>query len=175
MIKHGKFVAAAVAAVIAASAYAAVPGQARGITVGASVKDAGGGEVGTVTAVNGQTATVRTDRHEVQLPVGSFTPHQGVLLIGMSRDQLNAEVEKAMAAARATLAPGVAVRGSAGIIVGTLEAIDDQFATLKLTSGKVVRVPRAGIAPGQGGAVVGISAADLNAAAQAQTGSASSS
>lgn len=175
MIKHGKFVAAAVAAVIAASAYAAVPGQARGITVGASVKDAGGGEVGTVTAVNGQTATVRTDRHEVQLPVGSFTPHQGVLLIGLTRDQLNAEVEKSTAAARAMLAPGVAVRGSAGTIVGTLEAIDGQFATLKLTSGKVVRVPRAGIAPGQGGAVVGISAADLNAAAQAQTGSASSS
>lgn len=165
----------ALAFAIAFGAHAAAAGQARSVAVGASVKDPAGGQVGTVTAVNAQTVTVKTDRHEVQLPIGSFTPHQGSLLIALTRDQLNAEVEKSMAAAQAMLAPGVTVRGSAGAVLGTLEAIDAQFATLKLTSGKVVRLPRAGIAPGKDGAVVGISAAELNAAAEAQTAPASSS
>lgn len=145
---------------------AAALAQAPAVTVGAVVKDSTGGAVGTVTAVQGTTATVRTDKHEVSLPVASFTPHNGALLIGMTRAALNAEVEKSLATAQAALAPGATVRGTAGAVVGTLESIDTAFATVRLTSGKLVRIPRAGIAPGTGGAVIGITAGELEAAAQ---------
>ena len=144
----------------------AAVGQAPAVTVGAAVKDIAGGAVGTVTAVQGTTATVRTDKHEVSLPIASFTPHNGALLIGMTRAALNAEVEKSLAAAQAALAPGATVRGTAGAVLGTLESIDAAFATVRLTSGKLVRVPRTGIAPGAGGAVIGITASALEAAAQ---------
>ena len=41
--------------------------------VGATVTDQQGGTVGTVIAVDGDMVVIRTDRHETQLPVDSFT------------------------------------------------------------------------------------------------------
>ncbi len=52
----------------------------------------------------------------------------------MTRDQLNAEVEKTLAAATAKIVAGASVTGSQGGNVGTIEAIDDQFVTVKLVS-----------------------------------------
>ncbi len=156
---------------IAASAMALQPalaqdaGAAAGIAAGAKVTDANGGEVGSVTKVDGQFLVVKTDKHEVRLPVSSFRPHDGALLFGMTRDQLNAEVEKTLAAASAKIVAGAAVSGSQGGAVGTIDAIDDQFVTVKLTSGKKVRLPRAAVAPGPNGAVIGMTVAELEAAA----------
>lgn len=166
MIIRNTLLAGALSAALAAAVGMPALAQAA-VTVGAKVKDTAGGEVGTITAVNGSTVTLKTDKHEVQLPVASFTAHQGGLLMAMTRDQLNAEVDKSLAAAQANLTPGVTVRGAGGVTVGTLDAIDAQFATLKLTSGKLVRIPRSGIAADANGAVVGITAAELSAAADA--------
>jgi preprotein translocase subunit YajC len=145
---------------------AAQQGQAA-ISAGAKVTDPQGGDVGTVTRVDGQFYLVKTDRHEVRLPASSFTPHNGALLFGMTRDQLNAEVEKTLAASNAKLVAGAAVTGSQGGNVGTIEAIDAQFVTVKLTSGKLVRLPRAAVAAGADGAVIGMTVAELEAAADA--------
>ena len=57
--------------------------QTAGISVGMQVVDTSGGAVGTVTGINGDVLTVKTDRHEVALPRSSFTPSEGKLLFGM--------------------------------------------------------------------------------------------
>lgn len=133
---------------------------------GARIKDTKGGDVGTVVRADGQFVVLRTDRHEVQLPRASFTPHEGAFLIAMTRDELNADVDKTLAQADEKLVAGASVIGSQGSPVGTIDGIDDQHVTLKLTSGKLVKMPRSGIAPGPNGAVIGMTADQLAAAAQ---------
>jgi preprotein translocase subunit YajC len=134
-----------------------------GFAVGTPVTDANGGAVGTVSAVNGNVVTVKTDKVEANLDKSSFTPHEGKLLVGLSQAELNAAVEKDQAAAAASLAVGATVKGSAGSAVGTIESIDADFVTLKLASGKLVRLPRNGIAGSASGAVIGLSAEQLEA------------
>ena len=157
------FVALASAALaLAGPAYA----QADGFTVGAQVLDSSGNSVGTVTAVSGDVVTVKTDKLDANLGKASFANQDGKLYIGMSQAELNAAVEKDKAAAEASLAVGAPVKDSAGAAAGSIEAIDAEFVTLKLASGKSVRLPRNGIAGSANGAVVGVAAADLEASAQ---------
>jgi preprotein translocase subunit YajC len=176
MTVRNKLFASAIAAALftagAASQPAPAQGAQAGIAAGAQVKDTNGGDVGTVTKVDGQFVILKTDKHEVRLPVASFTAHQGHFLMAMTRDQLNAEVDKAQSAAAAKLAAGATVVGSQGGNVGTIEAIDAQFVTLKLTSGKVVRLPRNAVAASATGGVIGMTAAELEAAAAQATGGA---
>lgn len=152
---------------IPAAAQAPAPPAGAAATVGMAVKDTQGGDVGSVIKVEPGFLVVKTDKHEVRLPSSSFTPHDGVLLFGMTRDQLNAETERALAAAAAKIAPGAAVSDSSGGAVGTISAVDPQFVTVKLASGAEVRLPRSAVAPGPNGAVVGTTAAQLEAAARA--------
>jgi hypothetical protein len=147
----------------AAPASVALAQQAAGFTVGMQVTDAKGAPVGTVTAINGDIVTVKTDRLEANLAKSSFAQDQGKLLVGMTQAELNAVVEKDQAAAEASLAVGAAVKGSAGSPVGTIDAIDAEYVTIKLSSGKLVRLPRAGIAGSASGAVIGLTAEQLEA------------
>ncbi|HET9353905.1 MAG TPA: hypothetical protein VFO32_07900 [Sphingomicrobium sp.] len=156
------FVAFASAALaLAAPAHA----QADGFTVGAQVLDPSGNSVGTITAVNGDVVTVKTDKVDATLGKGSFAQQDGKLYIGNTQAELNALVEQTNAAAAASLAVGAPVKDSGGAAVGTIEAIDAEFVTLKLASGKSVRIPRSGIAGSANGAVVGLTAADLESSA----------
>ena len=145
----------------------AQPALAQAPSAGAQVRDTKGGEVGTITKVDGQFVIVKTDKHEVRLPVSSFTAHEGAFLMAMTRDQLNAEVDKTLASASAKLVPGANVTGAQGGAVGTIDSLDEQFVTVKLASGKLVKLPRKSVAPGPDGAVIGLSVADLEAAAGA--------
>jgi len=146
---------------LAGPAYA----QAGGFTPGTQVLDSSGNPVGTVTAINGDVVTVKTDKLDANLGKASFAEQDGKLYIGMTQAELNAAVEQDQAAAAASLAVGAPVKDSAGGEAGTIEAIDADFVTLKLASGKSIRIPRSGIAGSAGGAVVGLSAADLEASA----------
>ena len=139
--------------------------QAGGFTVGAQVLDTKGNPVGTVTAVNGDVVTVKTDKVEANLGKASFAQDGGKLYIGNSQAELNALVEKEKAAAEASLAVGKPVKGAQGADVGTIEAIDAEFVTLKLVSGKSVKIPRAGIAGSANGAIVGMTAEAIESAA----------
>ncbi len=123
--------------------------------------------MGTVSRVDGQFVILKTDKHEARLPVSSFTAHNGGLLVAMTRDELNAAVEKTMAEASQKITVGAIVSGSQGGTVGTINALDEQFVTVKLGSGKLVRLPRTSIAPGPNGAVIGMTVAELEAAAAA--------
>jgi len=158
------FIAVASASLAVAAPLSPVLGQASGgFAVGTPVTDANGGPVGTVTALNGDVVTVKTDRFETNLAKASFAEQDGKLLIGMTQAELNGVIEKDQAAAEASLAVGAPVKGSAGTAVGTIDAIDAEFVTLKLESGKSIRIPRSGIAGAASGAVIGLSAAELDA------------
>ena len=155
--------------VLLASASLALAGpafaQADGFTVGAEVLDSSGNPVGTVTSVSGDVVTVKTDKLDANLGKASFAQQDGKLYVGMTQAELNAAVEQGNAAAEASLAVGAAVKDSAGANAGTIEAIDTEFVTLKLASGKSVRIPRSGIAGSPDGAVIGLSVADLEKSA----------
>lgn len=144
---------------------------AAAIAVGATVKDTKGGVVGTIVRVEGANLVLKTDRHETTLPVSSFTATDEGALFAMTRDQLNAEVDKAIAAANAQIVAGATVKGAAGATVGTIEAVDDQFVTLKLVSGVSVRLPRNAVAGGPNGPVTGLTAEQIEAAAKGASSS----
>jgi preprotein translocase subunit YajC len=152
-------VSAASLLLIATPAFA----QADAFKVGTVVTDANGGPVGTVTAVNGDVVTVHTDKLDANLAKASFTPSEGKLLVGLTQAELNAAVEKDQAAAAASLAVGAEVKGTGGAVLGTIDAIDGEFVTIKLASGSKVRIPRSGIAGSASGAVVGLTAEQLEA------------
>lgn len=156
---------------MAAALTCAVPGAASAqtpatISPGMQVIDPSGGSVGTVVSVKGDQLTVRTDKHEVLLPATSFTPNEGKLLFALTRDQLNSQTEQALAEASAKLVAGVSVFGAGGNLAGSIDAIDDKMVTVKLTSGKLVRLPRTAVAPNDKGAVLGVSAAELERLAE---------
>ena len=136
-------------------------------TAGMQVVDTTGGAVGTVVSVSGDNVVIKTDKHQVALPKTSFTAHEGKLLFGMTQAQLNAETEKSLAEAVASIADGATVKGSAGAVVGTIDALDAESVTIKLQSGSLIRVPRSGVAAGGDGVVVGLTAEELEAQASA--------
>lgn len=153
------FLAALLAAAPVAPALAQQP--ATTVAVGMQVVDASGQPVGTIASQRADSVTVKTDRHEVPLNVSSFAVRDGKAYFGMTQAQLNAEYEKSMAAAQASLTPGSVVKGLNGARLGTIDSIDEQKVVLKLDSGQSVELPRSGVAGGPDGAVVGITAEDL--------------
>ena len=161
------FVSTLSAALFVAPVPAAAAQAGATLSAGARVSDTQGGEVGTIASVDGDFVILKTDKHEVRLPKTSFTAHEGGFIMAMTRAQVNAAVEQTQAQADSKLVAGALVRGNEGGTVGTIDAIDDQFATIKLNSGKLVRLPRGAIAPGTDGALIGMSVAELEAAAGA--------
>lgn len=162
------------AAALAAAPAALAPGfaaTAAEVRPGMAVVDPSGGTVGTVTAVKGDNLVLKTDKHELHVPLASFTAHEGKLMFGMTAAQLNAEADKQMAAAAAAVTVGADVYGSDGTLAGQIEAIDADLVTIKLTGGETVRVPRSGIAGGAKGATLGVTTAQLNALASQAGGS----
>ncbi len=133
--------------------------------VGLAVVDSQGGAVGTITALAGDSVTVKTDKHQAQLPKSSLTLSDGKALFGLTQAQLNASVEQSLAAtAMAALKVGAAVRGTGGANVGTIDAVDAANVTIRLANGQRISIPRSGIAPAaDGGGTIGITAAELEA------------
>jgi preprotein translocase subunit YajC len=162
------FAAALAAAPLAISqAIAATPAE---VHPGMQVVDPSGGAVGMVTGVKGDMLILKTNAHEVQLPMTSFTANQGKLLFGMTAAQLNAATEQAMAAAKAAVTPGANVYGSDGTLAGTIESIDQSLVKIKLANGQSVRLPRNGVSGSDKGAVLGVTTAKLNELASQAAG-----
>jgi len=141
-----------------AAGVATAPARPITISPGVQVVDVAGNPVGTVQSVRGSELILKTDRHEVRLPITSFTPDKGKLVFGMSREALNRSADALLAKA---LLPGAAVHGKNGALIGHIDAIDEQFVTVELQSGEPIRLPRASVGPGRNGAVLGITTAEL--------------
>jgi hypothetical protein len=134
------------------------PAPSKVISPGVQVVDVLGNPVGTVQSVRGSELIIKTDRHEVRLPISSFTPDKGKLVFGMTREALNRSTDAMLAKA---LLPGAAVHGRNGALIGHIDAIDEQFVAVELQSGESIRLPRASVGPGRNGAVLGITTAEL--------------
>lgn len=149
--------AAAIFAVPAAisPAFAATPAE---VHPGMQVVDPSGGAVGIVTAIKGPNLTLKTSKHEVQLPLTSFTANQGKLLFGMTAAQIDSATEQA----NASIAVGASVFGSDGSIAGQIEEVSDTLVKIKLANGQSIRIPRDGISGSQNGAILGVTTAQLN-------------
>lgn len=140
---------------------AAAPAQ---ISVGMQIADSAGAPVGSVTSIQGDNLVVKTDKHEVALPKASFTVSEGKLLFGMTQAQLNAEVEKSLAAADASIKVGATVNGAQGTAVGTIDAVDSSLITIALESGQKIQLARSAVRGNADGSVsIGLTAAELQA------------
>ena len=133
--------------------------------VGMAVVDSQGGVVGTITAVAADTLTVKTARHQAVLPKSSLTISEGKALFGMTQADLDASVDRTLAAkADAALKVGATVKGRDGASVGTIDAVDAANVTIRLASGPRISIPRSGIAvDAEGGGAIGLTAAELEA------------
>ncbi len=147
----------------------AAPASAETVRAGANVTDPQGGHVGTITAVDSQYVTLRTDRHTTRLPLTSFTATDNAVLFALTRDQLNTQLDQALAQAQAAIQVGAVVHGRDGAVIGPIEAVDEQNVTVRFRD-QPVRFARSSIAPGENGLVVGLSVSEL----QAQVGAAAS-
>lgn len=145
-------------------------GGAVQFTNGGAVVGPDGSAVGTIASSGADFAVVKTDKHEVRLPRSAFAAGPNGLVIGLSRDQLNAQVEQAQAKAAEALKAGAVVNGSGGAQAGTIEKVEGDLVTVKLTSGKMVRLPKNAIAAGPNGLVIGMTAEQLEAQAAAAGG-----
>lgn len=155
----GMILSAALA--VSAPALATLPA---GMNVGMQVTDVNGGFVGTVTAIQGDNLMVKTDRNEVLLPSASFAPSNGKLLFAMTQAQLNAEIDKSVAAAQASVAVGATVKGLSGTDIGKIDTVDDSSLVIALPSGQKIQLSRAGARGNPDGTVtVGLTAEQLEA------------
>ena len=155
---------AVVAAVLLSSGACALA-QTPVVQPGMQVVDTAGRPVGVVTSMKGANVVLKTDKHEVQLPASSFTRSNGKLLFGMSQVQVDAAAEQAVAEGQAAIKPGAEVYGMSGTLAGTIDSMDEQYVTIKLTSGELVRVPKSGVAAGSGKVIVGATVEQLKAGA----------
>ena len=142
----------------------APPPVATTFGVGMPVVDTQGGAVGTITAVAADTVTVKTAKHQAQLPKTSLTISEGKALIGMTQADLDASVERSQAAMSTGPKVGAAVKGQDGASVGTIDVVEAANVTIRLSDGLRISIPRSGITvDADGGGVIGLTAAELAA------------
>lgn len=144
------------------------------LAAGAKVLDTSGGTVGTIESVEGDYAVLATTKNKVRLPKTSFALGPNGPVIAMTAAQIDAAAaqaspaQTAAATGKTNVAQGAAVSDMQGGSVGTIAAVDGQFATVQLTSGTKVRLPVSAFAAGtNGGLKIAMTAQQLGAAAGA--------
>lgn len=156
---RGAFVALALMAAAPTVAQTA-PAQ---LKVGTAVTGPAGLPVGTVVTVTDRDAVVRTDKHDVRLPLASFRVDPKGAVIGATRDQLNAGIEEAVAKLNQSMVAGASVFDTAGGLVGTIDKIEEGFVTITLPSGRSARLARGDFSMGRTGLLLGLTAAQIEA------------
>lgn len=150
-----------VSLVVATPALAQVQGTA---AVGMQVVDTKGGPVGSVEALKGDNILIKTDKHEALLPKSSFAVSDGKLYFAMTQAELDAEIEKHLAAAQASVASGASVKGLSGAELGKIDSVTSDSVVIALTSGKKVEINKTGVRGNPDGTVtVGLTAEQLEA------------
>jgi hypothetical protein len=145
-----------------ASLSALAPTQSTaGIAVGATIVDDAGNPVGDIVSIQNGDVIVRTDRHEARIPRTSLWVSRGRVVLSMTRAQLNSAVDRLTPTPPVQLAPGVVVRGPAGAVAGTIEAVEPDNIILRLTSGQAASLPRSAVGATAQGAIIGITAEEL--------------
>ena len=149
------------------AAPASAPASAPSVTAGATVSDASGGAVGTVTQVANGNATIDTGTVKAAVPVTSFAQGTSGLVLGMTKAQLEAAVAGAKPA---EIAVGTKVVGPNGNPVGTVAAVAGDLVTIQMPSAKV-QVPKSAFAQNASGTLaIGMTQDQLEAAAKSAGG-----
>lgn len=166
MIKKSLFVITASAMALAAPAMAQDKGPAKAATSSSTspmlVVDTAGEHVATVLGMSETMFKIQTDKHIIELPSSSFAfGEDGNFILALSQAELNAEYEAGIRAIEESVSVGAPVVDVDLVAAGTIEAMDDETATIRLVSGKVVRVPLNGITKRAEGAILGYRNADL--------------
>ena len=163
------FASALTAAAFAIPATAQTASPAVKVVVGAAVSDTSGNPVGTIEQVQGDLAVLSTGTHKVSLPISSFGAGEKGPVLAMTRAEVDAAAAGAAAASQAELTAsitkGAQVNDTAGAKVGTIEAVEGEFATIATAKSKV-RLPLSAFAKGASGPVIAMTAAELDAAAK---------
>ena len=134
-MKFTKLVAASLLAIaatpMAAQAQDAAPdATAPNLTVGTMVYGPQGNEVGTIESVTAGAVIVNTGTNSAALPPSSFVQGENGPVIGLTKEQLDEQLNQAKAEAAAKLAAalvkGATVYGHDGVMVGTVKDITPQ-------------------------------------------------
>jgi rRNA processing protein Gar1 len=157
---------AATPALAQGNATAPASATAAGVSAGATVYDTEGGVVGTIDAVNGNVAVVATGTNKVGIPLTAFGPGEKGPRIAMTRDQLDQAAAGAKAQQKAAVTQGATVVDSAGEQIGKVSSVDAQYAVVDMASAQV-KLPLTAFAVKDSGLMVGMTKAQLEAAASA--------
>ena len=131
------------------------------LVAGTPVSGLQGAPIGTIEQVMGDNVVVATTAGKATLPRTAFTQGPNGLSIGMSAAQLQAQIAGATAALSAQLVKGTQIRDPQGVLVGTIDVVEGEKATVVTSSGKKVVLPVNALGSGTSGLVVGISAAEI--------------
>lgn len=135
------------------------------VKAGATVLDTKGGTVGTVASVTNNVAVVDTGTVKAGIPTSAFAHGDKGLVIAMTKVELEAAAQGSQAQIAAAITPGTAVADTSGGAVGKIDSVDDGFAVVVTPNAKV-RLPKAAFAKGPNGLVIGMTLAQLEAAAK---------
>jgi hypothetical protein len=142
-------------------------------TVGMKVIGPDGSQVGTVSQVNPNVVVVDTGSAKVGLAPSSLASRDGALVVGSSRADLEAAAAKAAAASAAQtsalMVAGTKVVDPSGAPVGSVVSTDAANVVVA-TAAHRAALPRTAFAASGGSLVIGMTAAQLDAAAAAAGG-----
>lgn len=123
-MKVSKFVWAAALALAATP----VALNAKEVAVGETIYGSGGAVVGTVAEIGNGTVTVDTGKHRAALPADAIGELEGKAAIGMTKEELDAQLDAALAEQNAkltaALVAGAAVADIDGAALGTVKSVD---------------------------------------------------
>ncbi|WDF75148.1 hypothetical protein [Novosphingobium sp. KACC 22771] len=152
-----------------APAAAAAPNLA----VGGTIYDAQGEEVGTIDSIADTTVVVNTGTNKAALPKTSIGSGPKGPMVSITKAQIDEQVAaaagKAAAALDAALVAGAEVKGKAGTPVGTIKEVKGDLIVLDRTGG-AVSLPKKAFGMGPQGLYIGMTAAELDAAAKKALG-----
>ncbi|CAN5434867.1 hypothetical protein BH10PSE14_BH10PSE14_26210 [soil metagenome] len=142
------------------------------LTIGTTIYDPAGGEVGTIDTVAGDIVVISTGTHKVSLSTKSFGTGPKGAMISMTKAQLDAAASQAAidaaAALKVKLVPGAQIHGVGGsVVVGSVKEVGDDYVDVTTPQG-VARIPLTAFTIGAGGEIItGLTAAQFAAAVAA--------
>jgi len=163
----GQTATPAPAAAPAAAAPAAAATAPAAVAVGQKVVDTAGAPVGSIEALNNGVATLSTGVTKVGIPVSSFAMGPTGPVIGLTKTEI--EAKAAQAGQTLAIAVGADVKDASGAKVGTVKAVTGDMVTVASASASA-QLPKTAFAQGDGGLVIGMTAAQFDAAAKAAGG-----
>lgn len=151
-----------------AQATATAPASSN-LTVGTTIYDPQGGEVGKINSVSGDAIVVDTGAHKATLPRAAFGTGAKGPMVTITKAQIDEQVaaatQKAAAALDAALVAGAEVKGKAGTPIGTVKEVSADKVVIDRPAGPVA-LARNAVGLGAQGLFISLTAEELDAAAK---------